>query len=157
MWRCNFFIIPVGRLWNSHISWWLTAVTNMYSFLTHQKKEMHQFVSSGIAAVSNFVYMVIRMRSIAFPLVEICWKIHRNWRPSKSVKNPAFSSSFTHLCSLCLIVGSISMWIYRWRYLPGSSFEIGVLGVETGKFMFVQHRSIHICPNNLPIIVSFHL
>jgi hypothetical protein len=40
--------------------------------------EMHQFFSSGIAAVSNSVYMVIRMFSIALTVVENCKNICRN-------------------------------------------------------------------------------
>jgi hypothetical protein len=157
LWWRHLLYITVGLLWNAHFYVWVTVITNMLSFLSHQQKEVHQFFSSQIVAESYGFYIAFRMFSCAFLVVEIFWKIRRNWLPSKSVKNPAFSSSYTHLCSLCLIVGSISIWVYRWRYLPSYSFEICVLHVKTGKFMCFLRHSIHFCPNNLPIFDIFHL
>jgi len=95
----------VFLLWNQVSTWFFDVIPFISSLTTCLFLEMYQFVPTGSRAVSPIISIDIWVFSSAFTVVEICWKCRRNWRPSKSVKNPAFLSSFTHLCSFCLIVG----------------------------------------------------
>ena len=52
-----------------------------------------------------------------------------NWKKAQ------FSSAFSHLCSMRLIVGSYYMTLFRWRSLPSFRSKFGGVGVKSGTFL----------------------
>ena len=89
-----------------------------------------------------------------------CWDLLKRLPTLTVVKNCKKSSifnAFSHLCSMRLIVGSISMTVYRWRSLPSFGSKFGFFGSNEVRFSRRRRHSIQTWPHNLFISYLFPL